>query len=127
MTDQPHDQEQAIRAVRRGTLAAMAVLSTLTAVLLIWVALNPSRVGAMPTAALLVILAMLCLPGLTIAAWRWNRAARKRLGRVLRDLEEDQPRQHAAGRSRPHAALPPDEPAETPADQPRPGAAAQTR
>ncbi|MEM9166929.1 MAG: hypothetical protein AAGB48_07865 [Planctomycetota bacterium] len=62
---------------RRAALACLAAVSTLLALVMVFVWLAPDAIRITPTGTLLGILGLLVLPALTIAAWAWDRRIRR--------------------------------------------------
>lgn len=59
--------------VRRVGLAAVAAVSLVTAIVLIWLLVRPETLGAVGTAYLVLVLALAVFPMAALAAWWFDR------------------------------------------------------
>jgi hypothetical protein len=71
--------------LRRAAVAAVAAISVAMALFLVWYLVTPARIGAAPLTGLLGVLALMVLPGATLAAWELDRRA---LSRIPAELPE---------------------------------------
>ena len=70
---------ESVMKLRRAAVAAVAALSVVMAVFLVWSLVTPARIGAAPLTGLLGVLALMVLPGATLAAWELDRRAASRI------------------------------------------------
>jgi hypothetical protein len=70
---------ESVLKLRRAAVAAVAALSVAMALFLVWYLVTPARIGAAPLTGLLGVLALMILPGATLAAWELDRRALARV------------------------------------------------
>lgn len=61
--------ESTFRATRRVTLVTIGALSALGALVAAWKLVVPEAIGSVQTLTLITLLALVVMPGLTLAAW----------------------------------------------------------
>jgi membrane protein implicated in regulation of membrane protease activity len=67
--------QQSFLKLRRAAVVTIAALSVGLAVFLVWHIVTPAQIAGAPLAALLGVLALMVLPGATLAAWELDRRA----------------------------------------------------
>ena len=88
---------QSVMKLRRAAVAVVAALSVVMALFLVWYLVTPSRIGAAPLTGLLGVLALMVLPGATLAAWELDRRALSRIpAELLEDRADDEAETPAA-------------------------------
>jgi hypothetical protein len=85
-----------VMKLRRAALGAVAAISVAMALFLVWYLVTPARIAAAPLTGLLGVLALMVLPGATLAAWELDRRA---LSRIPAELLETAPEPEAASAS----------------------------
>ena len=61
--------ETTFRTTRRATLVIIGMLSALGALIAAWQLVVPEAIGSVQTLTLVTLLALVVMPGLTLAAW----------------------------------------------------------
>ncbi len=91
---------QSFPVLRRAAMVVIAVMSVLAAAFLVWSLATPERLGGVPNAYLMGMLALLVLPAAALGAWELDRRASLRRADDSGQREDDAVHVHEPARER---------------------------